>query len=133
MPKNKAIALEAKEREEIELPAIIPGILNQIKRSAFSVLMSDIKTQLAQELADAEWNSLIPHAKRDALIVVSESLDLVEVGIAIANDDVPLVQNLINEQLIRKPSLSELSAWNDNPQKKFSTLIVQPFVLVSAV
>ncbi len=95
--------------------------------------MSDIKTQLAQELADAEWNSLIPHAKRDALIVVSESLDLVEVGIAIANDDVPLVQNLIKEQLIRKPSLSELSAWNDNPQKKFSTLIVQPFVLVSAV
>ena len=95
--------------------------------------MSDIKAQLLEELADTDWSSLIPHAQRDALILVNPSLDLIEVGLAFANDNVPLVQRWISEQLICKPSAEELSAWNSQPTKKFSTLIVQPFVLVSIV
>jgi hypothetical protein len=94
--------------------------------------MQDIKAQLAEELANTDWNSLIPHAKRNALIVVHESLDLVDVGVAIANDNVQLVQNWIDEQLIHKPSWDELGTWNTHPDREFSTLIVQPFVLVSA-
>jgi hypothetical protein len=93
--------------------------------------MSNIKAQLSEELADVEWSALIPHAQRDALIVVSPSLDLIEVGEAIANDNAPLVQEWIREQLIHKPSVDELSTWNAQPTKKFSTLIVQPFVLVT--
>jgi hypothetical protein len=95
--------------------------------------MSDIRTQLLEEQADSEWSSLIPHAKRDAVIVVDGSLDLVDVGVAIASDDVSLVQRWIEEQLIRKPSETELSDWNDEPTKQFHTAIVQPFVLVRAI
>jgi hypothetical protein len=95
--------------------------------------MSDIRTKLLEEQADTEWSSLIPHAKRDALIVVDGSLDLVDVGVAIASDNVSLVQRWIDEQLIRKPSQTELSAWNDEPTKQFHTAIVQPFVLVRAI
>ena len=40
--------------------------------------MQDIKSQLAEELADIEWSDLVPHAQRDALIVVNESLNLVD-------------------------------------------------------
>ncbi len=93
--------------------------------------MQDIKVQLTQELADIEWNSLIPHAQRDALIVVSESLNLIEVGVAIAADDVISIQDWISQGLIHKPSSEELSSWNADPNKKFSTLIVQPFVIVT--
>ena len=95
--------------------------------------MQDIKTQLTEELADIEWSSLIPHAQRDALIVVNESLNLVDVGVAIAVDNVSLVQEWIGRGLIRKPSSEQLGIWNGEPNKKFSTLIVQPFVLVSLV
>ncbi len=95
--------------------------------------MSDIKSQLTEELADSEWNDLIPHGKRDALIVVDESLNLVEVGEAMAQDNVFLVQNWITQGLIHKPSMEELSIWNNTPEKKFSTLIVQPFVLICPV
>ena len=95
--------------------------------------MSEIRAQLLEELADADWSSLVPHAQRDALIVVNPSLDLIEVGLALANDNVSVVQRWISEQLICKPSAEELSIWNSQPTKKFSTLIVQPFVLVSAV
>lgn len=45
--------------------------------------MSDIQTQLATELAPMDWETLIPHAKRDAVIVVDGALDLLEVGVAI--------------------------------------------------
>lgn len=94
--------------------------------------MSDIRTQLADELADIEWRDLIPHSQRDAVIVVTPSLDMLDVGVALANDDTQSVQHWISEQLIYKPSQQELSDWNGEPNKNFSALIVQPFVLITA-
>ncbi|HIK36866.1 MAG: DUF2288 domain-containing protein [Geminocystis sp.] len=92
--------------------------------------MSDFKTQLQQQLAEVNWRDLLPHALRDGLILVSSRLDLVEVGCAIAEDNVNLVQSWINENLLAKPSASQLSQWNNNPTKKFKAIIVQPFVLI---
>ncbi|MEO0375277.1 MAG: DUF2288 domain-containing protein [Cyanobacteria bacterium P01_A01_bin.17] len=94
--------------------------------------MSDTRTQLADELADIEWRDIIPHSQRDAVIVVTPSLDMLDVGMALANDEVQSVQHLISEQLIYKPSEQELSDWNGEPQKMFQALIVQPFVLIAA-
>lgn len=95
--------------------------------------MSDLKTELQQQIAQMDWKDLIPHAQRDALIVVDQNLDLIEVGYAIAEDKTSLVQNWISEQLIQKPSSQQLSSWNENPSHKFKTIIVQPFVLISSV
>lgn len=95
--------------------------------------MSNLKTKLQEELAQMEWNDLIPHAQRDVLIVVNEYLDLVEVGLAIANDNSKVVQNWISEQLIQKPTQNQLSEWNQDHHKKFNTIIVQPFVLISPI
>ena len=92
--------------------------------------MSDIKAQLTQDLAPMDWETLMPHAKRDAIIVVDTALDLVEVGLAIAEDRANSVQNWISELLIRKPLAEELTAWNQSPSREFMTLIVQPFVLI---
>jgi hypothetical protein len=92
--------------------------------------MSDIKIQLSEELAEIEWRDLIPHAQRDALIVVNPSLDLLEVGVAIAGDRVNLVQGWIGQSLIGKPTPTQLSDWNTTPERPFTALIVQPFVLV---
>ncbi|WP_013322844.1 DUF2288 domain-containing protein [Gloeothece verrucosa] len=95
--------------------------------------MSDLKTQLSEQLADIEWNDLKPHAGRDALIIVANSLNLVEVAEAIALDNVPLVQEWMSQQLIYKPSAQQLMSWNEDPKKTFSALIVQPFVLACPV
>ena len=92
--------------------------------------MSDIKTKLAEEIATIEWNDLIPHAQRDALIVVHQSLNLLDVGIALANDNTVDVQSWISQGLIHKPSSSQLNDWNINQTQQFNTLIVQPFVLI---
>jgi hypothetical protein len=95
-----------------------------------SKVMQQLKSQLSEAMAEAEWNWLIPHAKRDAVVVVNENLDLVDVGVAIATDNVPTVQRWIQEAMIAKPSSEQLTDWNQNTDKRFQTLIVQPYVLV---
>ncbi|HEY9846893.1 MAG TPA: DUF2288 domain-containing protein [Candidatus Caenarcaniphilales bacterium] len=92
--------------------------------------MGDLRTELAQMMDETEWNWLIPHAKRDALVIVTPNLDLLEVAVAIANDNVTAVQHWIGEQLISKPSADQLAIWNRTPTKRFTALIVQPYVLV---
>lgn len=95
--------------------------------------MEDIKTRLTEDLANVQWQDLIPHAQRDAIIVVTKHLDLLEVGVAIAQDDVNSVQHWIGEALIHKPSPEQLTTWNVDPSLSFKTLIVQPFVLIQGV
>jgi len=92
--------------------------------------MQDLRAELAENLDEAEWEWLIPHVRRDAVVIVANQLDLLEVGVAIASDDVTIVQNWISEALIAKPSATQLSDWNGDRTKRFNTLIVQPYVLV---
>jgi len=95
--------------------------------------MPDLSAELAENIDEAEWEWLIPHVKRDAVILVTLGLNLLDVGVAIASDNIPQVQLWIDEQLITKPSTVELGEWNSNPQKRFQTLIVQPYVLIQEI
>lgn len=95
--------------------------------------MSDLKERLNKDIADISWQELLPHARRDAVIVVKSELDLSEVAVAIAQDNTSSVQNWIASQSVAKPTADQLSQWNDNPQKQFTALIVQPFVVVKEV
>lgn len=90
----------------------------------------DLRAQLDENLDEAEWEWLIPHVQRDSVIVVAKELDLLDVGEAIASDKASTVQNWIDEALISKPSEVQMGEWNMQREKRFSTLIVQPFVLV---
>jgi hypothetical protein len=95
--------------------------------------MEELKKRLADDVADVNWNDIKPHAQRDAVIIVNKNLDLLDVGVAVAQDDKIVVERWITEQLISKPSNQQLSDWNMNQEKLFRTLIVQPFVLVQII
>ncbi|MDJ0900262.1 MAG: DUF2288 domain-containing protein [Xenococcus sp. MO_188.B8] len=92
--------------------------------------MSDIKERLSQDVANTSWQDLRVHAKRDALIVIDQQLDIIDVSEAIALDKKDLVSGWIDQKLISKPSSQQLSRWNNHPQQEFVTSIVQPFVIV---
>jgi hypothetical protein len=92
--------------------------------------MQDLRAELTQNLDEAEWEWLIPHVQRDAVILVPIELDLLNVGIAIATDNIPQVQRWIDEQLLAKPSVTQIGEWNGDRAKLFNTLIVQPYVLI---
>jgi hypothetical protein len=93
--------------------------------------MTSIQEQLAQDLADVSWKDIIPHCQRDAVIAVYEGLDMIEVGVAIAQDNIAQVQVWVEEQLLQKPSADQLSLWNQSPEQLFSVLIVAPYVLMT--
>jgi hypothetical protein len=92
--------------------------------------MPDMRTELTQNIDEAQWDWLIPHVQRDAVIIVSSQINLVDVGVAIASDNIPTVQNWIDDALLAKPSNEQVGEWNVNRSKRFNTLIVQPYVLV---
>lgn len=92
--------------------------------------MEDLKTRFSKDIADVKWQDLMPHAQRDSIIFITKYLDLLEVGVAIAQDDVKSVQHWINKTLIHKPSPEQLTTWNADSSISFNTLILQPFVLI---
>lgn len=92
--------------------------------------MSDLKDELKESIDEARWEWLSPHADRDAVIIVSKSLDLVEVGYAIANDQASSVGQWIEDSLLYKPSIEQKIVWDSDQTKRFKALILQPYVLV---
>lgn len=95
--------------------------------------MSELRQELSETIDEAEWEWLIPHVQRDAVILVSLDLDLLDVGEAIASDNTSSVQEWIERQLITKPSNTQMGEWNSDRQKRFNTLILQPYVLVQEI
>ena len=96
-------------------------------------MSSDLRAELTQNLDEAEWEWLIPHVQRDAVIVVASELDLLDVGEAIVNDNTSSVQQWIDGQLIAKPTTTQIGEWNSDRTKRFNSLIVQPYVLVQEI
>lgn len=93
-------------------------------------MTQDLKHELEEMVAPADWAWISPHANRGAVVVVDQSLDLAEVGVAIASDNVKQVDHWIAEALLTKPSPFQLEIWDQTAKKQFQSLIVQPFVLV---
>jgi hypothetical protein len=93
-------------------------------------MTADLRAELATNLDQAEWSWLLPHVERDVVVVVTPELDLLDVGVAIANDNVLLVHRWISENMIHKPDLAQIAVWNQTPDVSFVALIVQPYILV---
>jgi len=66
--------------------------------------MSQLIESLSKDVADITWKDLQPHAKRDAIIVIKDELELSEVAAAITEDNTTSVQGWISSQSIAKPT-----------------------------
>jgi hypothetical protein len=95
--------------------------------------METLREQLAKLIDEAELEWLKPHIQKDAVIIVTPDLDLLDVGEAIASDNTQSVHRWIGEQLLVKPSLETIDRWNSSPQPRFQALIVQPYVLIKEI
>jgi hypothetical protein len=93
--------------------------------------MPDLRSQLEKSIDSATWEWLIPHHEHDVIIWVDASIDLVDVAMAIAQDQTQSVQHWIAEQVIAKPSEAQTGRWSARDAAfQFSALIVQPYVLI---
>jgi hypothetical protein len=89
-----------------------------------------VRTSLQASLDEAEWSWLKKHAERDAVIWISPGLNLVDVGVSVAGDDSDAVKGWLTNGQMRKPSKEELATWDQNPTRRFWSLVVQPYVLI---
>ncbi|MGB3300828.1 MAG: DUF2288 domain-containing protein [Phormidesmis sp.] len=92
-------------------------------------MSKDLHAELANMIGPVQWQWLEPQLKRDAVVIVNPHLDLAEVGVAVATDNAQAVEHWITEQLITKPNAQQLTRWRQD-NKRFASLIVQPYVLV---
>ena len=93
-------------------------------------MTDNLRAQLTELLDEAELEWLKPHIQKDAVIIVVPELDLLDVGVAISNDNTQSIQHWISEQLLVKPSQKILNRWNSNSNQRFQALIIQPYILV---
>ena len=92
--------------------------------------MSTMVESFKRDLAEVNWRELKIHLKRDSIIVVSAELDLVDVGVAVADDDKSLVEAWITASQLGKPTEKQLESWEQESTQRFQMLIVQPFILI---
>lgn len=90
--------------------------------------MSDLRTQLSEDLSIVSWAHLRPHHERDALVLVDDALDLVDVAVALAKDDTQSVAAWMHTKLVRRSAPDDDARWT-RQGATFQFLIVRPWVL----
>lgn len=93
----------------------------------------DLQTKLRSEILVADAKSLLPHHRRDALLIAELEVDLLAVAVAIASDETDLVAELLSEKKLYKPSLAQLADWCVDLERRFQYVILQPYVLAQVL
>ena len=91
------------------------------------------REELALNIDEARWQWLKPLLERGALITVAAALDLAAVGESIAKDDSMAISAWIAAGKVGKPTAEQIAAWDKEPQKRFLTLIISPYVLIQEI
>jgi hypothetical protein len=93
------------------------------------VAEKDLKTQLTEMIDIAEWEWLEPHALKGNVFLVSSNLSVLEVGLAVAEDNAAMVRQWLDDGMLQRPSQSQMNYWQEQGGAKFESLIVHPFIL----
>ena len=92
-----------------------------------------LRAQLETELGTCHYSDLQAHVDRDAVVIVSDEIKLVEAGLAVAEDDAESVGYWISQGKFAKPSANQLEEWKTKPLARFLSLIVRPYVLIQVL
>lgn len=88
------------------------------------------REELSKQVDLAKWSWILPHAAKDAVILVASSTDFLDACLWIANNETLMVQDAIATQVLRKPSEKELKDWSSNRELQFQTLVLAPYVVI---
>jgi len=89
-----------------------------------------LRQQLESEIGDCLASDLKAHIERGAVVIVAPEIELIDAGLAVAEDDADSVKYWIEKESFRRPKESEIKTWADEPELKFRSVIVRPYVLV---
>lgn len=90
---------------------------------------TELKTKLALETARIHWRELQPWFAKGHAVSVSASLDLVEVGFQLCQDNKSIFEAWMLEGLVRPVQDKEAQAWFEYDTELWA-VVVKPWVLV---
>ena len=88
---------------------------------------------LASTIDEAEWAWIKPHVQRDAVIIVGQNLNLLDVAKEVAANNAQLIQKWIQKGFLAKPNQEQIKEWDTSPTKRFTSIVVQPYVLIQEI
>ncbi len=91
--------------------------------------MTALRTHLLDLINKAEWQWLEEHAQEGRLLMVAANLELIDVGLALAEDDIKIVKQWLDDGWLYRPTTAQISHWQELENLEFESLIIQPFVL----
>ena len=94
-------------------------------------LIQEEKAKIVAETAKISWKELEKFYAQGKLILVSETLNLVEVGYSISLDDATKIIAWMEEGLLVKEFNNQAKAWHNEDAEVWS-VVVHPWVLVQA-
>jgi hypothetical protein len=105
---------------------------------------STLRSYLEDLVDIAQWEWLSDLAKQGKVLLLAPNLEIVEVGLALAEDDISKVRDWLADGWLYRPTETQIFVWDrqielDSEQQVedldlisalvFDSLIVQPFVL----
>ncbi len=92
-------------------------------------LEPDLRTRLNGETARIRWPELERHFARGVVVAVAPELDLIDVAVAMANDDTATVAPWLASGQVAHPSAEQAQQWVAR-QPLFWAVVVAPWVLI---
>lgn len=92
---------------------------------------TELQQRLEAEVMEVEWDALLPHFGRGALVIVAPEVPLVQVAMAVSLDLKDDVAQWMQNGIVSKPSDEAAKSWARDTRFRF--VIVQPFVLAQPI
>lgn len=95
-------------------------------------LIQEEKAKIVAETGKIRWKELEKFYAQGKLILVSETLNLVEAGYSISLDDATKIIAWMEEGLLVKEFNNQANAWHKEDAEVWS-VVIHPWVLVQAI
>ena len=92
----------------------------------------EVRNKLNQDLDETFWKDIHSHISRDAVVVISNELDIIDVAMAIYFDKKDEIKSLIDKGKVFKPSIEKITKWQKE-EERIQCLVVYPFVVVQKI
>ena len=101
--------------------------------SAEQPTKDSLRLKLQSEVMPASWPDLLYQFARGALFLVAPEADLLDVAEAIAKDDKPRVERLLQSAALRRASDDDARALQASPGARLQFVVVQPWVVAQVL
>jgi hypothetical protein len=90
----------------------------------------ELKEKLTSEILETTWKPLAEHFARGAVYFLESELDIIDVGQAMATDDVSVIKRWLDDGLIYPPTSEQATQFHEDSDQIFNMLIIEPYVLI---